>query len=260
MKKIILLGFLLSSCARGTIPTLEDIASGDAAVVDLGHALNRHNPYWPGPVYEPFQFKIIATLEKDGVYSGAFSMPEHLGTHLDAPNHFKLGQKAVDQLELSELVAPMAVIDVRSVVQGHSDYQLSLADVEAFEKKHGPIAEGTVVFALTGWGRYWNDFARYKNQDTLGRMHFPGFSSQAVSFLLEQRRIKGLGIDTLSVDFGPSRDFEIHHLVHGKGGYHIENAANLERVPSKGAWLLSAPIKIEKGSGGPARVWSAWRR
>ncbi len=113
-------------------------------------------------------------------------------------------------------------------------------------------------FALTGWGRHWEDFERYKNEDDSGKLHFPGFSPQAARFLVEDRAVKGLGIDTLSVDFGRSTDFAVHHIVHSSGGYHIENVANLARVPQSGAWTIVAPIKIEDGSGGPTRIWAVF--
>lgn len=239
-------------------PSLDQIAGGEARVVDVGYALNDKSPYWPGGTYRPFQFETIATLEKEGVFSGAFSMPEHLGTHVDAPNHFELGQPSVDELELKDLVAPLVVVDIRQACEANADYRLSQQDVEAWEKQHGNMPKGAVVFALTGWGKYWNDYERYKNQDALGRMHFPGFSPEAARFLVEKREVKGLGIDTLSVDYGLSTDFRVHHIVHGRGGYHVENAARLDEVPASGAWLIAAPIKIEKGSGGPTRVWAVF--
>ena len=115
------------------------------------------------------------------------------------------------------------------------------------------------MFGLTGWGQYWDDYDRYKNQDASGQLHFPGFSEEAALFLVEEREVKGLGIDTLSVDYGLSTDFSVHHIVNGAAAYHIENAANLDKVPLSRAWVVIAPVKIDKGSGGPARVWVVFR-
>ena len=249
----------LSCTAPQTPPTLGEIASGQVSVVDLGYALNEANPYWPGEGYSPFHFEILATLEEDGVYSGAFTMAEHLGTHLDAPNHFKAGQPSVDQIQLEELIAPLVVVDVREACQSNPDYRLTREDLESWEGQYGLIPSESVVFALTGWGQYWDEYEDYKNQDALGRLHFPGFSEEAALYLVEERTIKGIGIDTLSVDYGLSTDFSIHHIVNGAAAYHIENAANLDRVPRRGAWVIIAPIKIEEGSGGPARVWAVFR-
>lgn len=258
--RFFLLPCLLVSCTvPQTPPTLDEIANGQVEVVDLGYALNEANPYWPGEGYSPFHFEILATLENDGVYSGTFSTAEHLGTHLDAPNHFGAGQPSVDQIKLEDLIAPLVLVDIREACQSDPDYRLTREDLEAWEEQHGRIPSESVVFALTGWGQYWDEYERYKNQDAPGQLHFPGFSEAAALFLVEERTIKGIGIDTLSVDYGLSADFPIHHIVNGAAAYHIENAANLDRIPLSGAWIIIAPIKIEKGSGGPARVWAVFR-
>lgn len=250
------LGFSASCSAPAPTPALGEIADGQVRIVDLSYPLNEQNPHWPGEAYKPFRFETLATLEADGVFSGAFCMPEHLGTHVDAPNHFEAARQSVDELELSQLVAPMVVIDVSQNSASNADYQVSEDDLRTWEEVHNLIPQGAVVFAYTGWGQYWNDFDRYKNQDETGRLHFPGFSPQAARFLVEERSTKGIGIDTLSVDYGLSSDFAVHHIVNGAGGYHIENAAALDQVPARGAWVIIAPIKIEGGSGGPARVWA----
>lgn len=260
MKQLLVLSCLIAaSCAVSpSAPTLAEIAQGEVQIVDLGYALDEDNAYWPGETYRPFQFEKIASLEEDGVYSGAFSTPEHLGTHIDAPNHFERGQPSVDEITLRDLVAPIVVVDVRKACQENADYQLSSRDLDAWENEHGRIPTGAVVFVLTGWGTYWNDYERYKNEDNSGRLHFPGFSPGAARFLIEDRSIKGIGIDTLSVDAGLSSDFMVHHVVNGAGSYHIENAANLEKLPASGAWMMAAPIKIKHGSGGPSRVWAVF--
>lgn len=238
------------------LEALEAISQGMVQVVDLTYPLNSENPYWPGETYSGFEFRTLATLEDDGVFSGAICMPEHLGTHLDAPNHFSPGMKSVDQLELRELVRPMVVVDIRAQAAESAVYQLRVEDLTAWESAHGPIPDGAVVFAWTGWGEFWPDFERYQNRDDAGRMRFPGFSPESAEFLIRERSASGLGIDTLSVDYGLSNDFQVHHIVHGSDGYHLENVANLQLVPVQGAWLIAAPIKIEGGSGGAARLWA----
>lgn len=236
--------------------TLESIHRGEVQTVDLTYPLDESNPYWPGDNYGPFSYDVIATFEKDNVLSGAFSMPEHLGTHLDAPNHFVKGQVGVDEIPLEKLVAPLVVIDIRTAVSDDADYQLTVDDLNAWEQRNGFIPPRSVVFALTGWGTRWSDFESYKNADGEGTLHFPGFSPESAEWLVQEREISGLGIDTLSVDPGVSQDFAVHHIVHGSGGYHIENAARLDEVPETGAWLLAAPIKIAAGTGGPTRCWA----
>jgi kynurenine formamidase len=235
---------------------LERIALGGTRIVDLTHALNPRNPYWPGPGYEPFKYEVFATLEKDKVLSARFSMAEHTGTHLDAPNHFAAGQIPVDKIPAEQLFAPAVVIDVKSSVATNPDYQLTPDDIARWEQANGRVPENSVVFMYTGWDERWTDFDKYKNADTAGALHFPGFSSEAAKLLVDDRNVAGLGIDTLSVDYGLSKDFAVHHVSHGKGKYHLENVANLGTLPPEGVFVIVAPIKIENGTGGPARIFA----
>jgi kynurenine formamidase len=181
-------------------------------------------------------------------------MAEHTGTHVDAPNHFVDGQIPVDRLPLDRLIVPGVVIDVRERVAEDADYQLSPEDLVAWERENGLIPPNSLVFLYTGWDERWNDFDMYRNEDSEGRMHFPGFSPGATALLASERRVAGMGIDTLSVDYGLSIDFDVHAISHGAGLYHVENAANLGELPPTGAWIIVAPIKIEGGTGGPARI------
>jgi kynurenine formamidase len=235
---------------------LEGIANGKTRLIDLTHPLNSQNPYWPGPGYAPFQYETFATLEKNGVLSGRFTMAEHTGTHLDAPNHFVAGQIPLDRIPLEQLFVPAVVIDVRTKTSQNSDYLLTASDITDWEAAHGTIPQNAVVMMFTGWDERWTDFDRYKNAEKDGVLHFPGFSVEAAQILAEQRGIAGIGIDTLSVDFGMSKDFSVHRLVHGRGKYHLENVANLGSLPPAGAFLVVAPIKIENGTGGPARIFA----
>jgi kynurenine formamidase len=225
-------------------------------VVDLGWALNESNPYWPGEGYSPFYFETLATLEEGGVYSGAFATAEHL----DAPNHFEAGQPAVDQIPLGDLVAPLVAVDIREACQANADYRLSLEDLQNWERELSRIPPGAVVFVLTGWGKYWEDYELYKNADALGKLHFPGFSAEAARFLVEERAAKGIGIDTLSVDDGLSADFSVHHIINSARGDNVENAAYLEDIPVRGGWVMIAPIKIQNGSGGPPWIWAVFEK
>jgi kynurenine formamidase len=239
---------------------VEGIASGATELIDLGHALNSRNPYWPGPGYQPFKFEIFATIEKDHVLSGRMALAEHTGTHLDAPNHFVAGQISVDKIPLQQLFGPAVVVDLRQQAAGNPDYQLSPADISNFEQVHGRIPDNAIVFMYTGWDERWDDYEKYKNADAKKVLHFPGFSTDAVKLLVDQRNIGGIGIDTLSVDFGMSTDFMVHHIAHGKGKFHLENVANLGAIPATGAFVIVAPMKIENGTGGPARIFALVRK
>ncbi len=241
---------------RVSAPTLDELVDGKLRLVDLTHSLNESSAHWPGENYEPFRLRTLATLEKNGVLSKAFSMPEHLGTHLDAPNHFARNQISAEQIRPEDLVARGVMIDISGRVSSNSDYRISLADVKAWEKEQGPISARTVVLLRTGWDRFWDQPDRYRNQDVRGKMHFPGFSSDAASYLLQERDVLGLGIDTLSLDYGLSTDFPVHHLVNERGRYGLENLANLKNLPARGFYLVIAPIKIEAGTGGPTRIFA----
>ncbi|HTI50574.1 MAG TPA: cyclase family protein [Planctomycetaceae bacterium] len=236
--------------------TLDQLCSGKLRIVDLTYTLNDKSPYWPGDDYEPFKLKTIATLEKNGVLSKAFFCPEHLGTHLDAPNHFEANQLAVHELKAENLFAVGIVIDISAQAGADADYQLSLRDIADWEREYGRIPDGAIVFARTGWGRFWTNYPRYKNQDVMGKLHFPGYSPDAARLLVKERLAKGLGIDTLSMDPGLSKDFQVHHIVNSAGRFGLENVANLDELPARGFYVTVAPIKIETGSGGPTRIFA----
>jgi len=246
----------VAQSAPGGAPTLDDLCSGKLRIVDLTWTLNEKNPYWPAENYEPFRLKTIATIEKDGVLSKAFYTPEHLGTHLDAPNHFERGQPAVHEIKPENLFAPGVVIDVTAQAGADPDYRLTPADVTHWEEANGRIPEGAVVFLYTGWGEFWTNYPRYKNQDTMGKMHFPGFSTEAAKLLIGERKAKAIGIDTLSIDYGLSKDFAVHHIVNGSGRYALENVARLDELPPRGFHVTVAPIKLGEGSGGPTRIFA----
>jgi kynurenine formamidase len=160
--------------------------------------------------------------------------------------------KTIDHIESRRLIAPVVVIDVRAQAKENQDYRLSIADLEAFERG-GRVPEGAAVLLLTGWDKRYNDAEKYRNPDKAGALHFPGYSEEAIRYLL-RRNIVALGIDTLSIDYGLSKDFAGHKLSHGGGLYHIENMTNLDKLPARGAAIFVGALPIEGGSGSPARV------
>jgi kynurenine formamidase len=232
---------------------LTNISSGKTRVLDLSYAINDQGVPWPG---DPrwFEAKVNATVEKDGVFTRSFWMLEHYGTHLDAPIHFPPGTVTVDRIPAKQLFGPAVVLDARADAARDPDYRLPAARVEDWERRHGQIPQGAIVLLRTGWSARWPDAQRYRNQDAQGRMHFPGFSIEAAKLLIG-RKVSGLGCDTLSVDYGASADYAVHHLALGSGLFHLENLSDLSEVPEWGAFLIAAPIKLEGGSGGPVRVF-----
>ena len=233
---------------------LEGIPTGKTRVLDLSYAISDKLVPWPGDG-KFFEAKVNATIEKDGYFTRSFWMLEHYGTHMDAPAHFPPGKTTVDQIPVKQLFGPAVVIDVRTESAKDADYLLPAARVEDWEKRHGRIPDGAIVLLRTGWASRWPDVKRYRNQDAAGTMHFPGFSIEAAKALIE-RKVSGLGCDTLSIDNGASKDFAVHHLSLAAGLYHLENLADLSELPEMGAFLIVAPIKLEGGSGGPVRVFA----
>jgi kynurenine formamidase len=233
---------------------LRGAGTGATRVVDMTYAINGKLPAWPGDD-KTFEAQVVATPEKDGYLARSFWMLEHYGTHMDAPAHFPPGKFTLDQIPVAHFFGPAVVIDVREETTKDPDYRLSTVRVEKWEAAHGRIPSGAIVMMRTGWASRWPDQARYRNMDANGVMHFPGFSVESAKLLVARGAV-GLGIDTLSIDYGASKDFEVHHVDLPAGLYNLENLANLDQLPEAGAFLIAAPIKLEGGSGGPVRVFA----
>ena len=233
---------------------LEGVTTGKTKVVDMTHAINDKMPAWPGDTHT-FEAKINATVEKNGYFTRSFWMLEHYGTHMDAPAHFPPGKITVDEIPVTHFFGPAVVIDVQSEAAKDADYRLRVTRVEKWEALHGHISAGSIVLLRTGWGARWPDQASYRNMDANGAMHFPGYSVEAAKLLMERGTV-GLGIDTLSIDYGESKNFEVHRVDLPAGLFNLENLANLDELPEAGAFLIAAPIKLEGGSGGPCRVFA----
>lgn len=253
----VLLITILAACAREAGRPPVDLAR--VALVDLTHPLDSATLYWPT---SPSRFALerLAWGPTPGGYfyaANRFSAPEHGGTHLDAPVHFHEGGATTDRIALERLIAPAVVIDVSDRARTDPDYRLTPADVEAFERDHGPIAAGTIVLLRTGWSARWPDARGYLGDDRPGdasNLHFPSYGVEAARLLVEHRRVAALGADVASIDYGPSTDFMVHRVAAAQGVPGLENLANLDRVPATGAVVAALPIKIAGGSGGPVRV------
>src|SRR5262245_23277496 len=227
-------------------------------LVDLTHPFNDKTIYWPN---SPSGFVRQSTSygkTPAGFFyaAGTFAAPEHGGTHLDAPIHFAEGKSTADAVPLSRLVGPAVVIDIASRAASDADTRLTAADVEAFERAHGAIAPGTIVVIRTGWAARWPQRKAYLGDDTPGdttHLHFPGIGADAARALVD-RRIAAVGIDTASIDHGPSTDFIAHQILLGADIPAFENLGDLSALPPRGATLVALPMKIEGGSGGPLRV------
>lgn len=226
-----------------------------STVIDLTHTLSPEFPTFggvPGIEMEP-----RAELRKDGYNMKAWTLIEHSGTHLDAPIHFSEDGVSVEGIEAAALIAPLAVVDVVAKAEANADYLLSRDDLAAWEARNGRLPDGCCVAMHSGWGRLAvEDPARFIGRDVDGGLHFPGVAPEAAEWLLKERRVAGLAVDTLSLDNGPSRDFKTHHLWLPTGRWGLENVANLDRAPAAGATLVVGLPKVKDATGAPVRLFA----
>jgi kynurenine formamidase len=221
-------------------------------VIHLSHVIDLNIPQWPGD--PPVEFETVAELNNDGYYLRRFSLGEHSGTHINAPNSFYNHSLGIDEYPAQSLVVPAVVIDTREAVKVNSDYALTITDVLTWEEEYGEISAGCIVILNTGWQKKWFDKNAFFNQDAEGISHFPGFGSDTTEFLLEQRQIAGVGIDTHGVDPGQDNSFATNHLVLEKPRLVLENLTNLDQLPPKGTTIAIAVLRLRGGSGSPVGV------
>jgi kynurenine formamidase len=249
-----------AGCSDPPAPTqdlLSLLFSDALLVVDLTHSVSAEAPYWPGPEQSPFRHDTLSAHADGAPSMAAYAAPEHFGTHFDAPVHGGMGLPSVDRVPVSELFGPVVVVDVTGqVAAGNEDYAVTRADLEVWESEFGTIPAGAIVLMRSGWPDRWGPGGTYYNRGDDGQLHFPGFSVEAATFLVEERDIAGIGVDTGSVDPGNASGFPVHGIVNGSGRFHLENVADLSDVPESGAYLIVAPIKIEGGSGGQVRIFA----
>jgi kynurenine formamidase len=227
-------------------------ASDMLEVIDLSHVFGTTIPtYLPDekPKREDF-----VTVERDGFYIQRWIYTEHAGTHVDIPAHFIAGGQTVDEYPAQLLVGMAVVIDISEKAAQNADATLDMADVEAWESANGKIPEGAIVFMYSGWEARWDDPIAFRNADADDVQHYPGVDAEAATFLIEERKINGVGVDTLSLDFGASTTFDAHYAILGRGKFGIENVANLKQIMGRQATVVVGLPRWEKGSGGPARV------
>ena len=220
--------------------------------IDLTHTMSADFPTFFG--VPGLEMKRQAELKKDGFNAFVWQIMEHAGTHLDAPIHFSENGATADRIDVASLVVPLAVVDVSDQASRNADYQMTRADLEAHEKKHGRIPDNACVAMHSGWARYAADGAKFTGKDAAGVFHFPGVSPDAAQWLLTDRTVAGLAVDTLSLDHGPSKDFKTHYLWLPSGRWGLENVAGLDQVPSAGATLVVGAPKVKDATGGPVRL------
>lgn len=260
LSRLLSLAAALSLGAACSSPSAPRAATFDGSIVDLSHDYSAQSIFWP--TSEGFRLdKVADGMTPDGYYYAAnnFSGAEHGGTHLDAPVHFAQGRWSVEQIPLDRLVGEAAVVDVSASCAANADYQVTVADLTAWEQAHGQLTEGAIVLIRTDYSRRWPDAERYMGTSDRGeaavpRLHFPGLHPDAARWLAGTRRVKAVGIDTASIDYGQSSLYESHRTLYEQNIPGLENLTNLDRLPARGATLVALPMKIKGGSGAPLRA------
>ncbi len=254
LRTLLAVTFFLLARASSAYPVEE------RKIVDLTYSFSAETHHWP--TAKPFHLEKVAEGRAPGGFwysSYNYGGSEHVGTHLDAPFHFAEGKWTTEQIPLARLIGPGVVIDVRRQAEKNADYMLQVSDVRGWEKSYGRMPRGAIVLIRSGWGKFWGDRKRYFGTDEPGNvsvLHFPGLSKDAAAFLVGQRNIKAVGIDTPSIDPGPSKDFLAHQTLGAANVPIFENVAGMERVPNKGSTVYAIPMKIKGGSGAPLRIFA----
>lgn len=249
---IFFLLFSLSSCQKNSFP--------DGNWIDLTHDFSSETIYWPSA--EGFKLATVfkGPTEKGYFYfSNNYMASEHGGTHIDAPNHFAYERKTVDEIPLGQLTGEAVVIDVSEKALKDRDYEVSVDDFKSWETKHGRIKDGSIVLLNTGSAQFWPDRKKYmgtaeRGADAVAKLHFPGLGPDAAKWLVENRNINAIGLDTPSIDYGQSQYFKSHQILFEQNIPAFENVANLDKLPPKGAYVIALPMKIKDGSGAPLRI------
>jgi len=229
-------------------------------IIDLTHTLTPDFPYIPVPgITFPFKATSIASIDKMGVAANKWDIHEHLGTQIDAPSHFIAGGMSLEQMPVRNFIAPLAVIDIRDRARRDADASVTIEDIEGWEAKHGRLPAGAAVFMYSGWDAKVHDpvaFVNMEGTETVGEptMHFPGFSPEAAAFLVSERDVVGIGVDTLSLDPGKDKHYRAHKTWLAAGKWAVECVANLGQVPASGAMVFVGASKVGGATGGPVRL------
>jgi kynurenine formamidase len=241
--------------AQGLWPILDQLKGKER--VDLTHPFDTDIPHWKG--FEPMTRKVLYDYDKDGFRAELFCHVGQWGTHIDPPAHFHKGMTTADKIPLTQMLLPLVVIDVHRKVAKNPDYTLTVADVKAWETRHGPVPAGAFVAMRTDWAKRWPSQEKMQNVDAGGTAHYPGWSMAALKYLYVTRHITASGHETTDTDPGLATtkdDYSLESYILGLGHYQIELLANLDKVPEAGALVSVTWPDIHDGTGFPARVYA----
>lgn len=260
---VVFIGLFAPGCNRQQQATVNPNPQIDFSAgkwIDLSHDFSSETVYWV--TAKPFERETVAEGKTDkGYYYSAYnySAAEHGGTHVDAPVHFAENRRTVDEIPLEQLIAPAVKIDVSGKAAENRDYLISVEDLTNWEANNGRILDSSIVLLQTGFGKFYPEKAKYLGTDQRGdeavkELHFPGLAPEAARWLVQNRKIKAVGLDTASIDYGQSQNFESHVALMSENIPAFENVANLDKLPDKGFQVIALPMKIKGGSGAPLRI------
>lgn len=254
----VLFPFLTACSQQSADRTSTPFSSGNW--IDLSYEFSDKTIYWP--TAESFRFDTaFEGVTPGGFYYSAYNFcgAEHGGTHLDAPVHFASGKWSVDQIPLENLTGDAVVIDVSKKATTNRDYEIAIDDIQSWEKANGAIASNSIILFRTGYGSFYPDARKYlgtseKGTEAVAKLHFPGIHPATAKWLVSNRKIKAIGIDVASIDYGQSKDFKTHQVFYGANIPGFENVANMDKLPTKDIYIVALPMKIKGGSGAPLRI------
>lgn len=241
------------AAALATGSTTPAMAAGHGGVVDMTHVYDDAFPTYFGT--PGVAINQVNNFAEHGFNMFQLDLGEHTGTHVDAPLHFSADGQSVDEIPVSNLVCPLAVIDIAARAAEDADAQVTPDDIKAWVSANGPIPDGACVAMHSGWASKTGGDG-FRNADGDGVMHFPGFHVETAKMLIEETGAVAIAVDTLSLDHGPSADFATHYAWLPTNRYGIENLAGLDKVPASGATLVVGAPNHRGGSGGPARIFA----
>jgi kynurenine formamidase len=261
-RAICVLVLLIMACKQRT-SELEVSLFSSGNWIDLSYDFSKETLFWP--TAETFHLDTaFEGITTGGYYYSAYNFrsAEHGGTHLDAPIHFAKGKWSTDQIPLENLTGDAIVIDVSEKAMKDPDYQITAKDIQEWEESNGAIVENSIVLFYKGYGDFYPDAKKYLGTDERGaeavaKLHFPGIHPLGAEWLVHDRKIKAVGIDVASLDYGQSKDFKTHQVFNSANIAGFENVANLNKLPPRGAYVVALPMKIKGGSGAPLRI-IAW--
>ncbi len=240
--------------AVGSVMTgTKALAAGHNKVIDMTHELHPDFPTYFGT--SQFSMTQKFNFKEHHFNLFEYTVNEHTGTHVDAPLHFSADGKTVAEIPVENLIAPLCVIDISERAAKDSDALVTPDDVKAWITKHGDIPQNACVAMHSGWQAHVNT-PKFRGADDKKKQHYPGFHVEAAQMLIEKTGATSLAVDTLSLDHGISADFKTHYAWLPSGRFGIENIANLDKVPAKGATLVVGAPKHRGGTGGPARIFA----